>query len=288
MITAPPAIVPAASVGVAVGPLVHAIDARWLMAYAAAVGETEPLYYDTEAVAGPAPHPLFPVSYEWPLAVAIRERTIDPALAPFGVHATHHLVVHRPPRVGDRLATTAVVGGVRRTRAGTLMLVRFTTVDAAGAPVTTTDYGSLYRGIGGDGDAALGPPLPTLGGVGAPAAPTWTEPIDIAPSAAHVYTEGARIWNPIHTDIAVARAAGLPGLILHGTATLALAVSRVVRRELGGHPGRVRAVAVRFTSMVPLPSRLVVRAGRAGDHLVTFDAVDAGGVTVLAQGAVAT
>jgi len=33
----------------------------------------------------------------------------------------------------------------------------------------------------------------------------------------------------IHTDIAVARPAGLPGIILHGTATLALAVSYVLR-----------------------------------------------------------
>ena len=47
----------------------------------------------------------------------------------------------------------------------------------------------------------------------------------VSATAAHVYTEGARIWNPIHTDAAVAARAGLPGIILHGTATLALAVS---------------------------------------------------------------
>ena len=81
-------------------------------------------------------------------------------------------------------------------------------------------------------------------------------------SAAHVYTECARIWNPIHTDVAVARAAGLPGLILHGTATLALAVSRVVARDLRrATPARVREIAVRFTGMVPMPSTVTVRAG---------------------------
>jgi acyl dehydratase len=43
--------------------------------------------------------------------------------------------------------------------------------------------------------------------------------------AALVYTECSRIWNPIHTNPAVATRAGLPRPILHGTATLAMAVS---------------------------------------------------------------
>ena len=54
--------------------------------------------------------------------------------------------------------------------------------------------------------------------------------IDVSAVAAHVYTECARIFNPIHTDVAVAEASGLPGPILHGTATLAMAVSAVVDR----------------------------------------------------------
>src|SRR4029077_6419959 len=59
----------------------------------------------------------------------------------------------------------------------------------------------------------------------------WSTEVAISPTLAHVYTECARIWNPIHTDRAVARAAGLPDIILHGTATLALAVSRALRHD---------------------------------------------------------
>jgi acyl dehydratase len=110
--------------------------------------------------------------------------------------------------------------------------------------------------------------------------------VDVSAQAAHVYTECARIWNPIHTDVAVARAAGLPAIILHGTATLALSVSKVVAHDLGGEPGRVRAVTARFAGMVLMPSTFVVRgrATRAG-HLA-FDAVDAAGRPVVADGAV--
>ena len=110
--------------------------------------------------------------------------------------------------------------------------------------------------------------------------------ISISAQLGHVYTECARIWNPIHTDIAVARKAGLPGLILHGTATLALAVSRVVARELDGDPGRVRGVAARFTGMVPMPSVVTVRGYEAVGGAFPFDVVDAAGRPVLGRGVV--
>jgi len=252
------------------------------MAYAAALGETDDRYFDTAATGGPAAHPLFAVCYEWPLAVSLRETVIGAAIAPLSVHATHHLVIHRPPRAGDVLATTARVVDVRPVRAGSVVVVRLDTVDAAGAPVTTTHYGSIYRGVACDPTSATPPAAPaaTSGAV------RWEEPLAIGGGLAHVYTECARIWNPIHTDVAVARAAGLPGLILHGTATLALAVSRVVSRDLGGDPACVRALAVRFTGMVPMPSTVTVRGYEANATEIPFDAVDSAGRSVLGRGVI--
>ena len=83
--------------------------------------------------------------------------------------------------------------------------------------------------------------------------------VDLAAGAAHTYTECARIWNPIHTDRAIARAAGLPDIILHGTATLAYGVSAVVARAAGNRPELVRRIACRFSAMVQLPSTITVR-----------------------------
>ncbi|MBI2202789.1 MAG: MaoC family dehydratase N-terminal domain-containing protein, partial [Candidatus Rokubacteria bacterium] len=136
----------AAIVGSEVGPFTQTVDARWLMAYAAGLGETDARYYDTLGSHGPAAHPLFPVCYEWPVALEIRAKTIADELAPLSVHATHHVVIHRAPRAGDRLLTSARVIAIGRRRRGTLVVTRFTTVDERGAPVTTTDYGSVYRG----------------------------------------------------------------------------------------------------------------------------------------------
>jgi acyl dehydratase len=272
------------TVGLEVGPLTRAIDARWLMAYAAGLGETDPGYYDTRAAAGPAAHPLFPVCYEWPLALLVRERLTSPDVELRSVHAQHDLTIHRPPRAGDALSTRARVAALVQRKPGALLVVRYETVDAAGQPVTTTEYGSLYRGVTVDGpdrcppgsaaDVEPGPAdLPVLATARVPA------------TQAHLYTECARIWNPIHTDVAVAERVGLPGIILHGTATLALTVSRVLA-ALGRPPAAAARITCRFTGMVPMPSTLTIRAAATGaTDPVRFDVLGADGSPVLSRGA---
>ena len=105
--------IPASVVGITAGPREHEIDARWLMAYAAALGEEAPEYFDTARAGGVLAHPLFPVCYEWPLALDVRAMALPDEIAVRGVHATHRLTVHRPIRAGERLRTTATVAARR-------------------------------------------------------------------------------------------------------------------------------------------------------------------------------
>jgi acyl dehydratase len=243
--------------GTAAGPLTQTIDARWLMAYAAALGATEPVHLDTARTGGLLAHPLFPVCYEWPAVLELRA-ALPSEVAGRGVHATHDLVVHRLPRAGDRLTTTAVVTALCPHRAGALVTTRLETVDADGQPVSTTEYGSIYRDVACEPAETAAVPLAVPPRIPVSAGPRWTATVPVPAGLAHVYSECARIWNPIHTDPAVARAAGLPNVILHGTATLGLAVTEVVRREAAGDPARVRRITGRFGAMVGLPSTLTV------------------------------
>ena len=270
-----------AIVGVAVGPLAHEIDARWLMAYAAGLGETAARYFDTEAP-GPAAHPLFPVCYEWPALLALRAVATSDEMAIRSVHAMHDLVLHRPIRAGETLHTTARVTGLAHRLAGTLLTTHNETVDDQGRPVSTTDYGSVYRGV--DFEGADAGEKSARGAFDIPSGAARRE-VAVPASLAHVYSECARIWNPIHTDVAVARAAGLPGIILHGTATLGLAVTEVMHHA-EVDPRTVRRVRASFTGMVPLPSRLTVRVMEAGEgHAYLFDVLGEDGAPVLSRGA---
>lgn len=106
----------------------------------------------------------------------------------------------------------------------------------------------------------------------------------MAYSAAHVYTECARIFNPIHTDRAVALAAGLPDIILHGTATLAFAVSKLVQAELAGDYRRARRIGGRFSAMVQMPGTIrLVLLERTADTLF-FEVHNAEGELAFSRG----
>ena len=273
--------IPGDIVGAQAGPLEHDIDSRWLMAYSAALGETDPRYFDTAAADGVLAHPLFAVCYEWPVSQPIRH---IPALRehfPRLVHAEHDLVIHRAPRRGDRLKTRVRIGSAQSRRPGAYVVFRFETGVASGAPVTTTDFGVLYRGValerpGRTADAAL----PVLAVHEEALKPLGQ--IEVPANAAHVYTECARIWNPIHTEIAHARAAGLPGIILHGTATLALSVTRALA-ALQRDPARVCRVQCRFTGMVRMPSTLELHGARKV-NVVAFETRGPGGEAVISSG----
>jgi len=279
-------------VGSKVESIATEVDARWAMAYAASLGDFSPCYFDTSQPAGIVAHPMFAVCVEWPAAGAIRQSaraTLSQDEAVRGVHATHLTIIHRLVHPPEHLITSAEVIGVERRKPGAYEVAKFDTVDDKGAPVCTTYYGSLYRKVdvkGPDRPAEI-PDLPKLTHLGPPMRDVR---IPISAGAAHIYTECARIWNPIHTDIAISTKAGLPGLILHGTATLAMAVSRIIEGEVHGDPVRVAQISGRFGAMVLMPSEVLVRIDAHekcdGGEAVFFEVVSAEGGRAIRNGLV--
>jgi acyl dehydratase len=285
---------PSSFVGTTSEPRVADVDVRWTMAYAAALDDPMPCYLDTCAPHQLVAHPMFPVCFEWPVVVGLRDAFRDGGITldefRRGVHATHDLTIHRPIRPPEKLTTHSSVVSIERRKPGAYQVTRLETVDESGAPVCTSMYGTIYRGVevvGDDKPLAANSALPRAGEIRRPRAEAK---VHIAAGLAHIYTECAQIWNPIHTDIKVARDAGLPALILHGTATLALAVSRVVQHEAGGDPSRVARIACRFTGMVLMPSditvRVLAREPYAGADLVHFEVLTQTGEPAISNGAV--
>src|SRR5262249_58891075 len=97
-----------------------------------------------------------------------------------GVHASHNLVVHRPPQAGEGLGAGARVVGVHRVGAGALVVIRFSTTDRTGVAVTTTAHGSIYRGVELKGDEIAPSDSEAPPAASRPGAAQWQEPIDVS------------------------------------------------------------------------------------------------------------
>jgi acyl dehydratase len=114
--------------------------------------------------------------------------------------------------------------------------------------------------------------------------PDLQRPWRVDPDQSHRYAEASLDRNPIHIDPAVARAAGLPDVILHGLCTMARAGSSVIRAE--GDPRRLRRLAVRWTRPVHNGESLITRIWRDDGGLRRFDVIRPDGSAVITQGLV--
>lgn len=109
------------AIGQQTPPVNHTVDARWLMAYAAGLGDCNPRYLDTAA--GPIiAHPLFPVCLEWPAILASRDlpgyESMTEAERARGVHAAHDLHLYKPLVAGEQYSTTATIAAVNVIKPG--------------------------------------------------------------------------------------------------------------------------------------------------------------------------
>jgi acyl dehydratase len=249
--------------------ITHNVDLRWVMAYAAAIRDLNPAYVDTTCAGLVMGHPLFPVCLEWPAILASRElpgfEACSAAERSRGVHAAHDLHIYQPLVAGEVYETQATITDLQQIKPGAAQTLRLDTRDSHGELVCRTWQLTIQRQVSVVEVVYHHPVEPfTRIDFMPPALPEKTPGDEVnrhyvmavEAGAAHIYTECARIWNPIHTDKAFALAAGLPGIILHGTATLAMAVTRVVNELLEGQPDRVNRIGGRFTGMVLMPTLL--------------------------------
>merc|ERR1719375_1314275 len=284
----------AAAVGRRAAPRETYIDARWLMSYAAGIGagDLNPMYFDTTSGpasakptndfhrrgpqgAGNISHPVFPWAIEWPILLGglgafftLGESGGErgPQLKEQGasIHYSEDIVIKRPFAAGDIVTTTACLASVEKTGKGIVSTIRFEHSDTSGDVICTTWNGSYSRG--GDTECEnrtlaelMPPPVPALPASAHPIVPMRSFNLPVSAVEAHVYSECSRIWNPIHTDKAAALAAGLPDIILHGTATLAKAVTLLIDEYAGSDPRCVRrVVAGGFSAVVQMPSTITV------------------------------
>lgn len=262
------------------------MDARKALAYAAGIMDTSAEVFDDAREGGIIVPPPYCVSPEWPVVsgpkvVAAMGMSLDERRR--GVHYIQDSEFHLPIRPGMSLRTEGRVVAIRRSRAGALTQSKLTTVDSNSGDLLVTSWtSSIVRGVeveGEDNTAEAAPALPQGSG-------EVMEEIEIfiPREMPHSYTECADIWNPIHTEREVALAAGLPDIILHGTATWALAGREVIRVCGGGDPARLKRLCGRFTAMVIPGTSIRVALEKPSDGVVGYTVFNAEGEAAISNG----
>ncbi len=261
---------------------------RRVLAFAAVIDPDDRDPLDDLSPGGLVATPSFCAALEWSLLSAP-----DPsgALASIGgelsryVHVGQDSLFHAPIRAGAELRIAARVVGLSSTRAGARLTLRIETRDAAhGAALVTSWSTVLCRGATADGvDRIIEPPPARVVPV-----PASTNRVDIAvaPGLPHLYAECSGIVNPIHTERRAAREAGLPDIVLQGTATWALA-GRELARRLGKPRGRrLHRLAGEFRAPVYPGSTVTLAHGSPDDpdSAVAFEVRAADGTIAIANG----
>jgi acyl dehydratase len=217
---------------------------------------------------------------------------VDPRIAVYGVHSGTDLRLLKPFHEGAVITCQGEIILIQQIRPGVRTVTRYGMVDSSGELVAELDMAGILRGCVLDGPGgAVAEEQALLRRTPAEGKPLWSSEVAIAPEASQVYTECAEIYNPIHTERRVALAAGLPDIILHGSAIKAIALREIINRSLGGDPTLVRRLVGQLRAMVLMGTTIEVRCledrpAQDGSREIFFEVLNAEGLPAVAEGLV--
>jgi NAD(P)-dependent dehydrogenase (short-subunit alcohol dehydrogenase family)/acyl dehydratase/putative sterol carrier protein len=279
---APAAAAPVADAGPKVLPIgkrydggFHLVQRAEFQAYAAATDDGNAAYAGEDGVAPP----MFHVN---PFIKVMMKMATDPDLELDLlrlVHGEHDVTFHRVIRHGDVLQLRGTLADVQEKSSGRVVKYgMYAFVDGELAIEGSTTYfirGKKKEG-GGEKKEPSAPPEP-------PPAPDLTIDQVVTADQASRYAVASGDDNPIHVDVATARAAGLPGVILHGLCTMAFAQRDLINALCGGDPARLERLSVRFARPVFPGSTLRLNVWRDGTT-ARFETINAEGQSVITNG----
>jgi acyl dehydratase len=254
------------------------IERDRIAAYAAATNET-----DTALLAGELAPPVFAVVPVWETIHEATHAVVPDDARPRVLHGEQDMFLHAPLRPDMVVRSRSAVVGVHPKSSGTTVVVKAETRDRDGALLNEQYATEFYRGIVADeggGEAAPDHRSPE-DVVGRDPVATVASPID--EDQTFRYAEASGDHFSIHLDDDFARAAGLPGIIVHGLCLMAF-TGRAALQSAGAGPAELRRLAVRFARPVRPGQAVTTRLWQLAPGAFAYDVVDGDGETVIRDG----
>ena len=177
------------------------ISTRYAMAYAAGINDSNASYFDDEAPDGVKVHPAIAFALQW----TSRFRPDQPPnlrAAPYGVHASTDLRIHRPFRTGEATTTQGKLIQKRQIRPGVYHVDRHRMTASNGELVAQLYYNGITRGATLAGPDAIVDEEPAWAELpSASETVQWRQELPIGLHAAQQYTECSQIYNPIQRGV---------------------------------------------------------------------------------------
>ncbi|MEA2460677.1 MAG: (3R)-3-hydroxyacyl-CoA dehydrogenase / 3a,7a,12a-trihydroxy-5b-cholest-24-enoyl-CoA hydratase, partial [Actinomycetota bacterium] len=202
------------------------------------------------------------------------------------VHGSEEHIFHKPLRVGDTLTFATEVESIEQKESGETLTLKTDLIDQNGDLAVEVRGIMFIRGKGGGGGAKS----PSAGTQNDRGEVAYEETTKIDDDQTHRYADASGDHNPIHTDENTAKMAGLPGIIVHGMCTMAIAAKGAVNGLASGDPTRIKRVFVRLSKPVfpgqELTTRFWRESGGHGSDVYSFETYNPDGEAVIKGGQV--
>ena len=228
----------------------YKVTAEAIEQFARATNDENERYLSGDDVVAP---PVFPVV---PAFNTFMEAGMDPELQADLlrlVHGAEEHVIYKPIKAGDTLTISSVIESIDKKETGETFTVKGTETNQDGEVVAEVRGTMFIRGSGAKGgskSASAQEPERKI---------VHEETTKVDEDQTYRYAEASGDHNPIHLDPNTAQMAGLPGIILHGMCTMAIATKAAVNGLAGGDPTRIQRVAVRLSKPVLPGQELTTR-----------------------------
>jgi acyl dehydratase len=269
-------------VGKIYSPVTSEVTLEALQKYARAYNDDNPCYFVPPATRGIIAPPMFNAVVTWlPLITAISDPELRVDLLRL-LHRGQDMQFFAPIRPDDRISASATIISIESGMAGESITIDLDASNQYRQMVSRTRFTALIRGRR-DRDVSAEARSPASMTTLREPVLTVSQSIDRDQTVRYADASGDR--NPIHLDSAVARMAGLPGVIVHGLCTMAFTSKVIIDHLCGGNPVRLKRLAVSFSRPV-LPGDTItttVRREDDGDGVMRFsyETCNAGGVAVI-------
>jgi acyl dehydratase len=216
-------------------------------------------------------------------AIAPASRSVEPdeETRTRVVHYEQDLVLHRPIEAGMTLVSHAAPIALLGRPNGTSLVIKTETRTGDGALVNEQWITEFFRGV--ETPESVGERAPAHGLDTGNAEPVGEVAYVVPDDQTQRYAEASGDHFAIHLDDEFARSVGLPGRIVHGLCTMAIAGRGVLEAAGVADPRDVGRLAVRFSAPLFPGETLTTRVWRV-DGGYGFEAVNGDGKPVLKDG----